>query len=88
MSGKYKGAHVANITIPNNLEPYIDISTTRYDPVYNLMLRIKNRKDYQYPVVKYTNGINDNQSTTGDEPVIELPFYIFRSTVATMGGSS
>ena len=73
MSGKYKGAHVVNTAFIKDLEPYVDISTTCYDMVYDLMLRIKNRSNYQCPVVTNYIGINDHSSKV-NEPVSELLF--------------
>ena len=69
MRCKYKGTYVINTSFLTDLEPYVNISTTHYDPVYDLMLRIKNRTDYECPVVKNTMGINNYQSTIVDEPV-------------------
>ena len=89
MSGKYKGAYMINTPFLNDLEPYVDISTTHYDPVYDVMLRIKNQSDYQRPVVKITIGINTFQSSNVEDPVKELPFYEEQDdVVASMGGSS
>ena len=66
------------------------MSTTHYDSVYDLILRIKNRSDYECPLVKHTIKINNYQSTIVDEPVCELSFYTedHNDTIATMGGSS
>ena len=66
------------------------MSTTHYDSVYDLILRIKNKTDYECQVAQNTMGINNCQSTIVDEPVYELPFYTeeHNSTVATLGESS
>ena len=50
------------------------MSTTYYDPVYDLILRIKKKTDYECPVVKNTMEINDYQSTIIDETICELLF--------------
>ena len=66
------------------------MSTTHYDPAYDLILRIKKRTNYECPVVKNTMGINDYQSSIDDEPVCELTLYTeeHNGTVATMDGLS
>ena len=61
MSGKHKCVYVLNTSFLKHLEPFDDMSTTHYDPVHDLMLRIKNRTDYEYPVVKNKMGINTYQ---------------------------
>ena len=43
MSG-YKRVYVLNTSFLKDLDPYDDLSTTRYDPVYELMLRIYKKK--------------------------------------------
>ena len=89
-SGKYKGVPLLGTSFLNTLPLFIDVNECIYDPVYDLMIRIKKNTQEFGPVIKNTLQLNKYRSSITDDYVASLPLYTDGTDqgLNSFGGSS